>query len=52
MIAVQFFICILAPVVLFQDSYIMLGVIAVINLLVHIWSFSRFIKATGAAPGS
>ena len=51
MIVIQFFICIMAPVVLFQDSYILLGVVAVINLFVHTWSFSRFLKATGAPPG-
>ena len=52
MIVVQFIICIMAPVVLFQDSYIMLGVVAVINLFVHTWSFRRFLRATGAPPGS
>lgn len=52
MIVVQFFICIMAPVELFQDSYIMLGVVAVINLFVHTWSFCRFLRATGAPPGS
>jgi len=51
MIVVQFFICIMAPVVLFQDSYILLGVVAVINLFVHTWSFSRFLRATGTPPG-
>jgi|LGVF01.1.fsa_nt_gb hypothetical protein len=52
MLVVQFIICIMAPVVLFQDSYIMLGVVAVINLFVHTWSFRRFLRATGAPPGS
>ena len=42
----------MAPVVLFQDSYIMLGVVAMISLFVHIWSSGKYLKATGAYPGS
>ena len=42
----------MAPVVLFQDSYIMLGVVAIISLFVHIWSSIKYFKATGAPPGS
>ena len=49
---VQFIICIIAPVILFQDSYTLLGVAAVINLFVHTWSFTMFLKATGVPPAS
>ena len=52
MLVVQFLICVIAPVVLFQDSYIFLGVVAVINLFAHTWSFTMFLKATGVPPGS
>jgi hypothetical protein len=48
---VQFLICLIAPVVLFQDRYILLGVVAVVNLLAHSWSFTMFLKATGVPPG-
>jgi hypothetical protein len=34
----------MAPVVLFQDNYIMLGVVAIISLFVHIWSSKKYIK--------
>jgi hypothetical protein len=52
MVLVQYIICILAPVVLFRDSYIMLGVVAMISLFVHIWSSRKYLKTTGAPPGS
>jgi hypothetical protein len=52
MLLIQYIICIMAPVVLFQDSYIMLGVVAIISLFVHIWSSRKYLKATGAYPGS
>ena len=52
MLVVQFLICIIAPVVLFQDSYILLGVVAVINLIAHTWSFAMCLKVTGGPPGS
>ena len=52
MMVVQFFICIMAPVVLFQDSHIILGVVAVINLFVYAWSFLKFRSATGTPPNS
>jgi len=42
----------MAPVVLFQDNYIVLGVGAIMNLFVHIWSSRKYFKATGAPPGS
>jgi len=52
MILFQYIICIMAPVVLFQDNYIMLGVVAIISLFVHIWSSKKYIKMTGAPPNS
>ena len=52
MVLIQYFIIIMAPIVLFQDSHIMLGVVAVINLFVYTWSFKKFLKTTGAPPGS
>ena len=52
MMVVQFLICIMAPVVLFQDSHIILGVVAVINLFVYAWSFRKFRRATGTPPNS
>ena len=52
MMVVQFFICIMTPVVLFQDSHIMLGVVATMSLIAHIWSSRKYLKATGAPPGS
>ena len=52
MLLVQYFIIIMAPIVLFQDSHIMLCVVAVINLFVYTWSFRKFLKTTGAPPGS
>ena len=52
MIVVQFLICIMAPVVLFQDSHIFLGVLAVTNLIAHAWSFTMYLKAAGVPPAS
>ena len=52
MVLIQYIICIMAPVVLFQDSYIMLGVVAIISLFVHIWSSRKYSKTTGTPPGS
>jgi hypothetical protein len=52
MLLIQYIICIMAPFVLFQDGYIILGVVAVINLFVHFWSSRKYFKATGAPPGS
>jgi hypothetical protein len=52
MVLDKYIICIMAPVVLFLDSYIMLGVVAIISLFVHIWTSRKYFKATGAHPGS
>jgi hypothetical protein len=52
MILVQYIICIIAPVVLFQDKYIVLGVVAIISLFAHIWSAKKYSKVTGAPPNS
>ena len=52
MILVKYIICIIAPVVLFQDNYIMLGVVALTSLFAHIWSSKKYSKATGAPPNS
>ena len=52
MILVQYFICIMAPFVLFKDSHILLGVVAMVNLFVHTWSFRKYLKTTGSPPGS
>ena len=42
----------MAPVVLFQGNFIMLGVVAIISLFVHIWSSKKYIRMTGAPPNS
>ncbi len=52
MLFIQYFICIIAPVTLFQDSYCLLGTAAVINLMVYTWSSIRYTKASGAPPAS
>ena len=52
MILVQYIFCIMVPVVLFLMHENMLGVVAIINLFVHIWSSEKFIKMTGKPPGS
>jgi hypothetical protein len=52
MVLVKYIICIMAPVVLFLKHDNMLGVVAIISLFVHIWSSKKYIKMTGAPPGS